>query len=716
MFDSYNIRKIAPRMLLAVIGVNLSIYLCVAAVDVVNVVGGGLAELIRGPFLDTNTFNSIDIDTGSGTGGKITTGVVGLVAVGAGATGFLGTMLGGAIALASGAAPFILIVLLLLILAGILIALAIMATVVIRYGAIILLTLVSPVAISLLVLPGTEKYFRKWWEYFTKTLMVYPIIAAIFAVSDVMGAVFLKAQRATGGPIQDIIVIFVVIVVVYAPLFMIPFAFKLSGGFLGSIYDLANKNMYGRAKPHIDKWKEKPDGYYNKTRGAAKEAANRAYLNPSGWVRGTRNALDARKSVGSRVGGQSRRSHFRDAFKGGYTTAMGDTSAEEAEALQKRYGNLDGYDDLMNVAQTHYGRDQESIMKALNGLDSTKYNLNDPKKRAQTMQAASQIMRMQREMGSEERMRRAGVVSMSTAKTAFKDHDEMLEFVDKAAGDDSTLRSMLLAKVQKNQDSAGRKDVAGGGFTESSVSLESRVQKRKELEAKGMSGDTLNKELRKYGEGLTDQYLDVVAKKNSDVSLGQAHERSFNATTQHTMKRMKQATEKAQVRVDNGEIEDVADDEAVQAYTARLENLGESSAYFSGANRELVSKVLTADRVETLAGDDFKVAKQKTVIDPVRVRTTVKVKRQVTDSAGEVVYEDVPDPRDHSKTVSMPKMEVVETPADLSVRELADKKMRGNSEKYSVYNTNKREFGRAEDAELDAASRFGGGPGPSAGI
>lgn len=287
MFDAYNIRKIAPRMLLAVIGVNLSIYLCVAAVDITNVIGGGLGALIRGPFIEAGDFGNLDIDPGSGAGEALATGsIVGLVGAGgasglaaagaAGSTGFMSAMLAGAVGLAGATAPFILIVLLLLILSGILIALAIMATVVIRYGAIILLTLVSPVAIAMLVLPGTERYFRKWWEYFQKTLIVYPIIAAIFAVSDVMAATFLKAQGVTGGIIQDFIVIFVTIVVVYAPLFMIPFSFKLAGGFLGSIYDMANKNMYGRAKPHMDKWKEDEKSGYGRAKARARAGREKA--------------------------------------------------------------------------------------------------------------------------------------------------------------------------------------------------------------------------------------------------------------------------------------------------------------------------------------------------------------------------------------------------------------------------------------------------------
>lgn len=756
MFDAYNIRKIAPRMLLAVIGVNISIYLCVAAVDITNVIGGGLGSLIRGPFQATGSFGEQEISFGD-IGSDLAGGIVGAVG-----GGLLIAFHSALFVAVGGSLGLILMILLFLMLGAALIALAIMATVVIRFGAIILLTLVSPVAIAMLVLPGTEKYFKKWWEYFLKTLVVYPIIAAIFALSDAMGAIFLKVLDESSA-LNEMVIILVLIIVVYAPLFMIPFSFKLAGGFLGSVYDLANKNMYGRAKPRMDEFM-KNSQFMNDRRSRAKEAISTAGMNIPGIGKGLRFATRARKSrmadykkrkenedflrefeekrrngtVTSadynraadldegtylnkdesikKQGLQSRRSHFREAYKAGYASRLGEAfKNKDAEELKKRWGHIEGYDDLFNVAQNHYGSDHHEIMGALSSIDPTKYDLNTTAGKENAQQAANQVMDMQNIMGSEQRMRRAGVISMSTAKTAFKDHDEMIGFVDKAAGDDSTLRSMLLAEVQKNQDSAGRKDVGGGGFTETSISLEKRVQKRKELEAGGTTGEKLDIQLREYGEELTDNYLDVVKRKNSDIALGQAHERSFNATTKHTMKHMREDVKKAQARVDdpNDALEDITKDASVQAHTARLENLGESSAYFSGANRELVSKVLTGDKVTKLAGEPFKVAKEVTFIEPVKVNTTVKVKREVRDNAGQIVYENILSPKTGA-TVRQPKVEIVDEPATLSVRQLANKKMRGNDDDYPVYNTNKREFGRAEDAELDAASRFAGGPGPSA--
>src|SRR3989344_4953661 len=171
MLDAYTVRKAVPRILIAVIGINLSIYLCVAAIDITNVIGNGLGQLITEPFLKPDSFKDAGIENnvsnGIATGGLLIGGIIGGTAVWA----------AGGLAVIGALIPFMITVAL--------ITLAILFTLVIRQGLLILLTVISPVAIALFVLPGTEKYFKQWLDLFIKTLIVYPIIAAIFAVSTV---------------------------------------------------------------------------------------------------------------------------------------------------------------------------------------------------------------------------------------------------------------------------------------------------------------------------------------------------------------------------------------------------------------------------------------------------------------------------------------------------------------------------------------------------
>ena len=55
--DAYAVRKAVPRILIAVIGINLSIYLCLAAVDITNVIGRGIAGLITTPFVKGGNYD-----------------------------------------------------------------------------------------------------------------------------------------------------------------------------------------------------------------------------------------------------------------------------------------------------------------------------------------------------------------------------------------------------------------------------------------------------------------------------------------------------------------------------------------------------------------------------------------------------------------------------------------------------------------------------------
>lgn len=231
MLDAYAIRKAAPRIVLAVIGINLSIYLCLAAVDITNVVGRGIAELLTTPFV---TADSYDITVDSSVENVAATG--GIVGIFVGAGG-LGAAAAGIAGIAT--APLATLGALLIIMIPIaLVALAVMATIVIRQALLIFLIIVSPVAIACFVLPGTEKYFRQWFDIFVKTLLVYPIIAIIFAMSDVFGAIIFGSAQAGNdwsGPVKVI----TGVIVIYAPLVLIPFAFRFAGGVIGQISKVA---------------------------------------------------------------------------------------------------------------------------------------------------------------------------------------------------------------------------------------------------------------------------------------------------------------------------------------------------------------------------------------------------------------------------------------------------------------------------------------------
>lgn len=253
MLDAYTIRKAVPRIVIAVIGINLSIYLCVAAIDLTNIVGRGLGDLLYAPFLPENgrlfvESKSIEVNTSN------TLAATGFLSIAVGAL-LVKAATVGVFALLGSIFPILFIIAL--------IALAVLFTLVIRQGLLIFLSIASPVAIACFVLPGTEKYFKQWSDLFIKTLMVYPIIAVIFAMSNVMGTILLSSATATGSILnpaslinfaqsggqsdaQATLQIIAAILVIYAPLVLIPFAFKFAGGAIGAVMNAAQNSTAGK--------------------------------------------------------------------------------------------------------------------------------------------------------------------------------------------------------------------------------------------------------------------------------------------------------------------------------------------------------------------------------------------------------------------------------------------------------------------------------------
>jgi hypothetical protein len=95
--------------------------------------------------------------------------------------------------------------------------------------------LISPVAFALYCLPNTEQYFRKWWELLFKTLLIYPLIAVMFALANVLSVTI---NSTTSGPIGTF-ADFISIIALFVPLFLIPYSFRLAGGVLGKFHDFA---------------------------------------------------------------------------------------------------------------------------------------------------------------------------------------------------------------------------------------------------------------------------------------------------------------------------------------------------------------------------------------------------------------------------------------------------------------------------------------------
>jgi hypothetical protein len=259
MVDAYTVKKIMPRILVAAILINLSIYIVAFMIDVGNILGQGIGQLITAPLGDESIFN---FTLGAGTSGLLLTG--GIFAIFGGIPALVLSIAGVAAVGVAGVGSLLSAALIIL-LPAILIVLGVFVTLILRQGIIMLLTIISPIAMALWAVPGADKYTKSWFNNLVKAILVYPIAVAIFAISDVMAFLLFNGgveNAAVGG---NTLAQLAGIIVLIAPMAMIPFAFKLAGGLMAGVSSFA-MNSRGKVDKAIRGEKHDPHSRYYTTK------------------------------------------------------------------------------------------------------------------------------------------------------------------------------------------------------------------------------------------------------------------------------------------------------------------------------------------------------------------------------------------------------------------------------------------------------------------
>lgn len=218
---NYGIKKSLPRLVLGAILVNISFWLCAAAVDLSNILGSSISSM----FL--NIGNSV---TGGAEVSSMMTwkSLADLVLAGGAAVTVGGLAYAGVISFA-GAWTFLLPVLV-----GV--GLAVIAAVIVlaaRQALIMVLIMVAPLAIIAYILPNTNKYFDKWKDIFTTMLVLFPAFAVVFGAAQLAGRVMIYSADSAAGLIFGF-------AVMAAPLYITPLLIKFSGTLLGRIANIVN--------------------------------------------------------------------------------------------------------------------------------------------------------------------------------------------------------------------------------------------------------------------------------------------------------------------------------------------------------------------------------------------------------------------------------------------------------------------------------------------
>jgi hypothetical protein len=215
MLDAYTIKKMLPRLILAIILVNLSWVLCTLLLHYSNVLGDSIGEILLAPFggLDSDTVGSLSGGQQTATATLLFAGI-------------------GGIAIFSSWA--IVVPVLLSALFSLLVG---YFTLIFRQVLIVMMILIAPIAIALWVLPGTEGWAKKWFSLYMKLLAMYPLIIALL----VSGRIVAKIANTE----DDLITRLIAIVAVFIPYFMIPFAFRFLGGAIATLGGFFNDRQKG---------------------------------------------------------------------------------------------------------------------------------------------------------------------------------------------------------------------------------------------------------------------------------------------------------------------------------------------------------------------------------------------------------------------------------------------------------------------------------------
>lgn len=195
--SNYHVKKILPKVIVMAIIVNISFYICAAALDISNIIGYNIKE-----FIWSVGSTSVDLNPLS----AFTT------AIGVAVTAAIALFFGGTILVAF---------------AIILLAIGF------RHVVLTVLVIISPVALSLYMLPNTEKWAKKWTSTFISLLIVYPAFSAVWGASRLLSNTFLAlgASSQVGGIPYAIMPTICSI----APAIAIIPLFKMSSGLMGYV-------------------------------------------------------------------------------------------------------------------------------------------------------------------------------------------------------------------------------------------------------------------------------------------------------------------------------------------------------------------------------------------------------------------------------------------------------------------------------------------------
>ena len=227
--SNYGVKKMLPRLVIAAVLVNLSFTICAILLDLSNIAGYAFQDAFMGI---KNTISTVGENTSTWTWSEVISTALSNGALAIGAITFTTELLPMLVPAATLAGLTLLLILL------------IMAA---RQALIIILIIISPLAFVCYLLPGTEKWFKKWRDSFLTMLVFFPAFSVVFGGAQLAGIIIIQNASGSNGAIMHVLGMLVQII----PLAITPLIMKFSGGVLGKFAGFVNdtnKGLYDRSK------------------------------------------------------------------------------------------------------------------------------------------------------------------------------------------------------------------------------------------------------------------------------------------------------------------------------------------------------------------------------------------------------------------------------------------------------------------------------------
>jgi hypothetical protein len=528
IMDAYTIRKVLPRLLIAVVAMSLSWPLLSFTIGFFNTLGADIRNLMYAPFSTLPNH------------AQLTDGIISYTLITVLIAGVL-TKFGGVLfpILGIGALDLLVAVIVLIV----------------RQLIVTILVVTAPLAIAAYVLPNTKKGWDLWKDNFLGVMIMYVLVEVFIASGEIFSAV-----GKSGGAAQQIIGI----IAFYVPFFLIPMAFRMATGLISTISGAVHNGRQGlrgrlrgaagniakrqgaRIKDHHayngdGKFVSRMNTFLGRAANANKAFEGGVGWNPRGWAR----------NMGNNMTG----------FESRHSLGAAREKMEKDEAFKMFSGNED-YGNAYFDAHGDFGKMRQILQASVNRDGHRNYS------DASIDQAITQMKTSQR-TGSREVFEQALALSLPATGTAFAtkfDEDgnvvsggagEMVRRINQVWGNDRLGATSALVTARGLAAQARRFDLAGGGTADQIGSLEANWEYMQNpgktvtfkdeagnditmaADEKGISEKTLRESLKGQGGSYiagtktkgVDAFAQIMGKDiKAQVNRDQANKDTFNET------------------------------------------------------------------------------------------------------------------------------------------------------------------------------------------